>query len=296
MIYGIKQIEKQFPGFEARWCGAQLFDVREPSSTQQNLYKTLVDTIGEKRADEYSEDENRLYAKHRDIIKPPNNKCYFVVGNSLDKSEWLEMAVEFDIDREDDDLFIKQVIIFIWWKKPKYNDPIEMQGRKLGVPDNIVYRIYGKPDPIRISIKDDGRFVISETMVSWIKKYEEASFMQAAKQAFLQHLVILIHSLFLINVKNTTKSKAYISQQRDFYYPKTWGREYKVLCLAKPHTREKDVNSGPPKYHVRGHFQRGHTKQKKHGVYYWRPHWRGDFSKGIVMKDYKVKASAGPTA
>lgn len=96
-------------------------------------------------------------------------------------------------------------------------------------------------------------------------------------------------ALFYLNVRNIKQKIAYVSQHRGFYFPKAWGREYKVLSLSQTLTEHSPGPDLPPGYHVRGHFQRGHFKRKPHGVYWWNPHWRGDFSKGIVMKDYKAK-------
>jgi hypothetical protein len=41
---------------------------------------------------------------------------------------------------------------------------------------------------------------------------------------------------------------------------------------------------------LRAHFVRGHFKARKSGVFWWSPHARGDLSRGMVAKDYEVRA------
>jgi hypothetical protein len=39
---------------------------------------------------------------------------------------------------------------------------------------------------------------------------------------------------------------------------------------------------------MRAHMVRGHFKHTKHGIFFWSPHMRGDFKRGVVTKDYEV--------
>jgi hypothetical protein len=65
---------------------------------------------------------------------------------------------------------------------------------------------------------------------------------------------------------------------------------HKVLKIAHRQQRryggeDRDGHHAP----ARGHFVRGHFKARKSGVYFWTPHARGDFSRGVIHKEYELK-------
>ena len=62
---------------------------------------------------------------------------------------------------------------------------------------------------------------------------------------------------------------------------------HKLLKIHHRQIRRAGDGSGD---HIvmRGHFVRGHFKTRKSGVYFWHPHARGDFSRGMVIKDYEL--------
>ena len=40
---------------------------------------------------------------------------------------------------------------------------------------------------------------------------------------------------------------------------------------------------------MRGHFVRGHFKTRKTGIYFWHPHARGSFDRGMIEKTYEMR-------
>jgi hypothetical protein len=328
MIYGIKQIEKQFPGFEARWTGGMVFDLRELFDS----YKGEGSAKGSSWIDShkgFNESEKgkllrSIQKEHWDLMRPPSEKMYILHGrkpltNYDDKTGvaigdygyvTTEYAIKFG-SVKGDRIFLDEVYCYDFihkegcgiatrhkniWVSPF---PIDCH-----VPetDSTVSTVFGPVDAIDVSNKDQIARLIKDKFGLPLKndKRTEANsllymFMMLKDnlQNFSADLPI---ALFFLNVRNIKQKTSYFTKLCGHYYPKVWGREYKILSLSQTLTEQSPGPNLPPGYRVRGHFCKGHFKRKPHGVYWWNPHWRGDFSKGIVMKDYKVKASAGPTA
>lgn len=287
VIYGIKQIEKQFPGFEARYCDCQLYDMRD------TFYKYSI--TEETDALSLSNDIDENYS---DLLRPPSNKMYIVIGKiktDIDAKQFhggisTEYAITFGSDEKlsANGLLIEEIIVSDYFHK--YNRAAAKRYKRVILPQFKYKKLgsyiigYSKDAE---SLKKDIFGVVPKTNnpisldgLVHVMKDDLALFSTQIKIA-----------LFYLNIRNIKQQSKYVSQARDFYYPKTWGREYKVLSLSQNliERSHSDITI-PSGYHVRGHFARGHFKRRKTGVYWWNPHWRGDFSKGIVMKDYKVKA------
>ena len=68
--------------------------------------------------------------------------------------------------------------------------------------------------------------------------------------------------------------------------------EHKVLKIAH---RQKDRVIGGTEGErgdyapMRGHFVRGHFKTRSTGVYFWHPHARGNFERGVIEKTYEMR-------
>lgn len=275
MIYGIKQIEKQFPGFEARWCDGVVFDVRDVFENQDDyLMKLLVD----------------IQEEYWDMIELPSNKSYFIIGNRAVSGSYVEIAVEKPIDKlKDDNKEWGEKNGTQFWniihhsRFHKHNASMALR-----LPPCTIYKgnvRYLSPGP-GYDFKKWQKYVCGN-----VSKYPSSMEETKAVVDEILHVALgrIVLSAFYLNIRNIKPKASYVPQLRDYYYPKAWGREYKVLSLSQTLTEHSTGPDLPPGYHVRGHFQRGHFKRKLHGVYWWNPHWRGDFSKGIVMKDYKAK-------
>lgn len=281
MIYGIKQIEKQFPGFEARWAGGSVFDMTEM------FVKEDMGPPGESHVDALIKE---IKGNYWDVVMPPHNKMYICGGVRNMFSEntryYEEYAVE--CERTNEQLHIKEM--FVWNKNIKPTNPHLPNGMALRFRDII-------SDKSFIHQADDRNYKDIAFILG--KKFADEYYDPRAKADLEEDMNDIISnvefwyviSLFYLNIRNIKQKTSYVSQARSFYYPQSWGREYKVLSLSQTLVERSPGPDLPPGYHVRGHFQRGHFKRKKHGVYWWNPHWRGDFSKGIVMKDYKVKGA-----
>jgi hypothetical protein len=273
VIYGIRQIEKQFPGFEARWVGGMVFDMRELFNPLWNRtehdYKgpgasTFLCTAIEKDA----------------IFRFPANPIYFILGRKRDGT-FEECAARFDYESTKE-------------FKPVFND-YDQQISTGFIAEFIGYKHNPKKNNNNCDVRRaKSCFMALEYsrgekyghILTWLQSSTDRGTIDYEYFGSLVHDVFL--SLFFLNVRNIKQKTGYISQARGFHYPKAWGREYKVLSLSQTLTERSPGPDLPPGYHVRGHFQRGHFKRKPNGVYWWNPHWRGDFSKGIVMKDYKA--------
>lgn len=305
MIYGIKQIEKQFPGFEAQWVGGQLFDLR-------CLFEKYNDM--EKRED-IVEFSNNIVNEFPDTLIPPCKKMYIIKGNGLIGTEqeikyeisrnkrfhlYTEYAIQFEEDEKIKKLkeeypeypgfiAIKKIYVSDFYKYPN----ITVVKRYLnfitspkGAPLAAKAYTYARPVGFLPLIQQIFGKICARNFLE--SKHTEAEALYLAHEDLAVATADIRTALFYLNVRNIKQRPAYISRQRDFYYPKAWGREYKVLSLSQTLTEHSPGPDLPPGYHVRGHFQRGHFKRKPSGVYWWNSHWRGDFSKGIVMKDYKA--------
>jgi hypothetical protein len=277
MIYGIKQIEKQFPGFEARWTGGHVFDMR-------NIFSG-------KDVEDIQNEAEQIHKDYPDLIVPPADKMYIVAGRLLPDDEYtfmFECAAEF-VKNDENDLMAEVIGVEYLTKIQGY---VAFRGGFILKKDGTLLL----PNHDSTYFKSAVNAMMGATKAEKVKEEHMPMLMDNYDNVMRLCLSVVVTSLLYLNVKNINKKNKYVSQMRDFYYPKAWGREYKVLSLSQTIMERSPGPDLPPGYHVRGHFQRGHFKRKKTGVYWWNPHWRGDFSKGIVMKDYKVKASAGPTA
>lgn len=101
----------------------------------------------------------------------------------------------------------------------------------------------------------------------------------------------LVFTLFFLNVKNVVQVEQKIPVLRNYYWPKNWGRVYKTLSLTQTLKRRGPGagDSIPTGMKYRAHFQRGHFKKRRTGIFWWNPHWRGDWNRGQVVKDYVAK-------
>jgi hypothetical protein len=294
MIYGIKQIEKQFPGFEARWTGGMVFDLSD----------MFVDTRDKLSAKEFSQD---ILKNYFDLMLPPSEKMYILTGKHYPTdlqngmAVFTEYAANISKNKIGNMLFIKELYCVDYIPKMdirmcnKYENIMISQGinndgekRTIALAQpyeddkGLIKSVYGT---------ESDRMIKTCGISNCISMLKECS-----EEAMGNIAVDIPIALFYLNIRNIKQKTSYFTKLCGHYYPKAWGREYKILSLSQTLTEHSPGPDLPPGYHVRGHFQRGHFKRKPKGVYWWNPHWRGDFSKGIVMKDYKVKASAGPTA
>jgi hypothetical protein len=67
--------------------------------------------------------------------------------------------------------------------------------------------------------------------------------------------------------------------------------EHHVLKIAERQTKRyisAGANSEQEHAARRAHWARGHWKLRRTGLFYWRPHLRGDLNRGMVDKDYEV--------
>ena len=307
MIYGIKQIEKQFPGFEARFCDAVLFDMREIF-----LSHSMDKLEGEDKLKEFSDS---ISGDYWDLMRPPSEKMYLIVGKKpvtfnrdtkmklYNQHVSTEYALEFG-EVTEDTINIDRVYISDFYHKEgkcfvsKYKD-IHLHRRHV----RLLHPESGREIQTVFTLD---RAIVEVASNGWIKsmfgKHSNPSLANyRGRQMIIEksnedlgnlYLDVKI-ALFYLNIRNIKQRTEAIPGLRGYYFPERWGREYKVLSLSQTLTEHSPGPDLPPGYHVRGHFQRGHFKRKKTGVYWWNPHWRGDFSKGIVMKDYKVKAAEG---
>jgi hypothetical protein len=66
--------------------------------------------------------------------------------------------------------------------------------------------------------------------------------------------------------------------------------EYKTLKIAQRRINriypdgQHRANYAP----MRGHFVKGHWKVRKTGIYFWHPHARGSFGRGLIEKEYQL--------
>jgi hypothetical protein len=66
--------------------------------------------------------------------------------------------------------------------------------------------------------------------------------------------------------------------------------EHKILKIAHRQVKRVYADGARDATHapMRGHFVMGHWKIRRSGIYFWRPHARGHFDKGTIIKDYLV--------
>lgn len=66
--------------------------------------------------------------------------------------------------------------------------------------------------------------------------------------------------------------------------------EHKVLKIAQrqEHRVYGDDGARGDYAPMRGHFVRGHFKTRRTGIYFWHPHARGSFERGVIEKTYEV--------
>jgi hypothetical protein len=293
VIYGIKQIEKQFPGFEARWTGGIVFDVKE------SFQGMKIDIFGKGLQTLATDIVNNYW----DTVIPPSEKMYIINGmkSSIGGSEdCTEVVTEyaFESARKGEDIYFKEIT--------SSNVGLLKSGRTIATRiRGLTIRPNESPGLLNYIWDENSqefmKFLRSFYGVEYgnkmISKINNPQLLNDARSHVKQNMdwqmvratYVYISSCFLLNIRNIKQKTARVNQQRDFYYPKAWGREYKVLSLSQTLTEQSPGPDLPPGYHVRGHFCKGHFKRKPHGVYWWNPQWRGNFSKGIVMKDYKVR-------
>ena len=67
--------------------------------------------------------------------------------------------------------------------------------------------------------------------------------------------------------------------------------EHKVLKIA--HRQQQRIygvgGHGGDYAPMRGHFVRGHFKTRSTGIYFWHPHARGSFERGVIEKTYEMR-------
>ena len=281
MIFGIKQIEKQFPGFEALFTGGSVFDMREVFKKYQ-----LSAGFDEELKSFYEEISDNYW----DIIKPPTEKMYIIVGDNKGlENERFYTEYACGIKKEKDILFCTPIVHEFFKQYSKglaFNMGIVLISQNknpLGTRHSITSTKEENMGIFRKMVLGKGGDDIFKDSMGY------NNLLNMMKENVFGFVLSIVTSLFYLNIRNIKQRSEYISGMRSFYYPKTWGREYKVLSFSQTLIEQSPGPDFPPGYHVRGHFQRGHFKRKPKGVYWWNPHWRGDFSKGIVMKDYKFK-------
>lgn len=111
--------------------------------------------------------------------------------------------------------------------------------------------------------------------------------------------------LLLLNCKNITKEMVVAPEKLNKKRRRLNKLEffnYYVLNVVVPSGGGRSSEKTEPLSHNRVHFCRGHFKEytqenplfgKLTGLYWWQPHVRGQSKKGIVLKDYNIKAGRG---
>jgi len=103
----------------------------------------------------------------------------------------------------------------------------------------------------------------------------------------------LLATLALLNTVNTTERTAVdtsgMNKQRA-KKRKPLLQEYHILGIAPRLKDRMGISHGVNGHHdIRWHLCRGHFKVRKTGVFWWRPHSRGDRASGKVEKQYRVE-------
>jgi hypothetical protein len=312
MILGIRTIEAAFPGFEAYFADGQVFDLSEAMSKYDNRTDDHVD---------FAKDIGRNYF---DILVPPARKMYITgpskvsmeTRRSLDSGEpegpgtHGEIYSEFAVtaERRGNSIWIDRLYIFDWRKR---------------INHRIAKRYYG----VEIAKHIDGQVMVSHQgrekdrdmppalaaldifgvpgKNSWEKTWKTVSDVgvlrrlmdldyQVRTEDLRDFITTYTIALFYLNVRNIIVRKEAVRKVRNYYWPRNWGREYKVLSLNRTLTeRTPGAPSLPTGMKYRMHFCRGHFKRRKTGVYWWNQQWRGDASIGVVVKDYRFRKEEG---
>jgi hypothetical protein len=103
----------------------------------------------------------------------------------------------------------------------------------------------------------------------------------------------ILATIALLNAKNATETEEVDHAEYNRKRARR-GRlplfSHRVVKIARrQHKRTSGHPSAPGDYTaMRGHFVKGHWKHRSSGLYFWRPHARGDFVRGVVHKTYRV--------
>jgi hypothetical protein len=159
----------------------------------------------------------------------------------------------------------------------------------------MVIKVFKKPLAFRNGILPGAEHFLTGERAKEFKESLEGSFVNT--MALLSATLMLLNTKNIVAIDNPPPAKLNKKRIKNGKQPMF---TYKTLRLQLPAQKRKK-GSGPASATdntTRLHLCRGHFKNytvenplfgRLTGRYWWQPHARGDKTKGVVMKDYKVE-------
>jgi hypothetical protein len=156
-------------------------------------------------------------------------------------------------------------------------------------------------DRVRLMMTNHTAIAIPDfrmTVFDYIEPYQYQQAMEAmfelARSDWAGELAYMLAVIGLLNVRNAVETE-HVDRVRINRSRAKAGKlplfEHHVLKISGRQRKRVYKNGAGTSDHapMRAHFCRGHFKQRASGIYFWRPHLRGDQSRGLVDKDYEIK-------